>query len=79
MCLELNKEYNLAVKYENKFINVGTIKKYLYDNEIFYLVKQYGKFDTCYNQNEINEFLKINIMLKFKGEIKNDKRICFSR
>lgn len=27
-------------------------------NEIFYLVKQYGKFDTCYNQNEINEFLK---------------------
>lgn len=58
MCLELNKEYNLAVKYENKFINIGTIKKYSYDNEIFYLVKQYGKFDTCYNQNEINEFLK---------------------
>lgn len=58
MCLELNKEYNLMIKSDNKFIHVGTIKKYLYDNEVFYLVKQIGMFDTCYNQNEINEFLK---------------------
>ena len=58
MNLELNKEYNLAIKMDKKFINIGTIKKYLYNNEIYYLVKQDGKFDTCYNQNEINEFLK---------------------
>ena len=58
MNLELDKEYNLAIKYKNKFINIGTIKKYLYDNDIYYLVKQNGKFDTCYNQKEINEFLK---------------------
>lgn len=58
MSLELNKEYNLAVKHENKFINIGTIKKYIYDNEIFYLVKRIGMYDTCYNSTEINEFLK---------------------
>lgn len=60
MSLELNKEYNLARKYENKYINVGTIKKYVYNNEIYYLVKQTGQFDTYYNSKEINEFLKNN-------------------
>ena len=49
MCLELNKEYNLMIKSDNK---------YLYDNEVFYLVKQIGMFDTCYSQKEINDFLK---------------------
>lgn len=60
MNLEINKEYNLAIKNENKYINVGTIKKYIYDNEIFYLVKRVGMYDTCYNHKEINDFLKNN-------------------
>lgn len=60
MNLEINKEYNLAIKNENKYINVGTIKKYIYDNEIFYLVKRVGMNDTCYNHKEINDFLKNN-------------------
>lgn len=58
MVLELNKTYNLAVKDGKNFINIGTIKKYLYDNEVFYIVKRIGMYDTCYNQNEINDFLK---------------------
>ena len=66
MRLELNKEYNLARKYENKYINVGTIKKYVYNNEIYYLVKQTGQFDTCYNNKEINEFLKNNYYVEIQ-------------
>lgn len=59
MALEFEKVYNLCVKNEkNEFINVGTIKKFIYDDEIFYIIKRAGMWDTCYNQNEINEFLK---------------------
>lgn len=53
----------LYVKIGEQLEMVGTVKKYYYDNEAFYIVERYGMFPKSYNESEIRSLLK-NFIIK---------------
>ena len=48
----------IFVKINNELEEIGYIKKFIYDNEIFYKVVRKGMFDEVYNEKEIKKIIK---------------------
>lgn len=47
---------NIYCKIDNKLEQVGTVEKFIYDNEVFYKVCRLGMFDCVYNEYDFKEF-----------------------
>lgn len=64
--MKIEKNYDLFVELENKEIIIGSIKKFIYANDIYYLVKRMGFFEEVYDKKQLKNFLKnSNIKIKF--------------
>ena len=47
----------LYVEIDNNLELIGSVRKFIDNNEEFYIVERYGMFPVCYNSTEINEIL----------------------
>lgn len=64
--MKIEKNYDLFVELENKEVIIGSIKKFIYANDIYYLVKRKGFFEEVYNEKQLKNFFKNNnIKIKF--------------